>query len=114
MEKIKTERIARKLTKAEQMRLKQQREQVAAELPDLIARDRLRKEAREELTLSGELRRAVHDSTLSLTAIAARVGVAPLILDEFLSGERTLRSDMMDRLAEAVGFVRPNGRHTVK
>jgi transcriptional regulator with XRE-family HTH domain len=63
----------------------------------------MRKEAREEATLSGELRRAVHASDLSLSALAARVGVSPLTLDDFLTGERTLGSDVIDRLADVLG-----------
>src|SRR5882672_4050416 len=106
MQKMKIKRMSRKLTRAEEKRLRRHRQQVAAELPDLIERDRLRKEAREETTLSGELRRAVHSTALSLTAIAARAGISPMLLDDFLTGERTLRSDVMDRLAEIVGFVR--------
>jgi len=49
------------------------------------------------------LRRAVHASELSLSAIATQAGITPLLLDEFLTGERTLRSDVMDRLAGALG-----------
>ena len=98
-------RITRELTPEEQSRLVRYREQIAAELPDLAARDRMRKEAREEMTLSGELRRAVHDCPLSLTAIAECTGVSPLALDEFLTGERTLRSDVLDRLAHILGYV---------
>jgi plasmid maintenance system antidote protein VapI len=64
----------------------------------------LRKEARDEATLSGELRRAIHTSALSLAEIAAQMGVAPIALDEFLTGERTLRSDVLDRLAAALGY----------
>ncbi len=88
----------------DQERLRREREQVTQELPELIARDRLRKEASEEATLSGELRRAVHASSLSLTQIAVQVGIPALSLDEFLTGERTLRSDVMDRLAKALGY----------
>ena len=73
----------------------------------MTARDQLRKEAREEATLSGDLRRAIHASPLSLTAIAAQVGISPLLLDEFLTGERTLRSDVMDRLAGVLGYGLP-------
>ena len=69
----------------------------------MAARDQMRKEAREEATLSGQLRRAIHASELPLSAIAAQAAVAPLLLDEFLTGERTLRSDVMDRLAGALG-----------
>lgn len=98
-------RITRELTPEEQDRLRRQREQIASELPDLIERDRMRKEAGEEVTLSGELRRAVHTSPLSLSALAERAGISPLTLDEFLTGERTLRSDVLDRLACVLGYV---------
>jgi transcriptional regulator with XRE-family HTH domain len=65
----------------------------------------MRKEARDEVTASGELRRAVHASSLSLAVIAQRVGVTPLALDEFLTGERTLRTDVLDRLAGVLSYV---------
>lgn len=97
-------RVVRELTPAERERLERHREAVAQELPDLAARDQLRKEAHDEPTLSGELRRAVHGCEQSLTVIAAQSGITPLQLDEFLTGERTLRSDVLDRLAQAVGF----------
>ena len=104
-----TDPIARRVTRAlspeEQGRLRRQRADIASELPDLIERDRLRDEARMEPTLSGELRRAVHASSLTLSIIAERTGIPPLMLDEFLTGERTLRSDVLDRLANALGFV---------
>lgn len=97
-------RFTRALTDSEQDRLTRYRAQIAAELPDLQARDQLRKEAREEPTLSGELRRAVHSCELSLAQVATQTGISPLVLDEFLTGERTLRSDVLDRLAAAVGY----------
>jgi hypothetical protein len=97
-------RVTRELTLAEKDRLKRSREQVAEELPDMVVRDQLRKEAREESTLSGSLRRAIHASNVSLTTIANRVGVPLVVLDEFLTGERTLRSDVMDRLAKVLGY----------
>jgi len=98
-----SKRILRELTPSEKERLTKYREQVARELPDLQARDQMRKDAREEGTLSGELRRAIHASELSLSEIAARVAVTPLVLDDFLTGERTLRSDVIDRLAGVLG-----------
>jgi hypothetical protein len=98
-------RVTRELTPEEQDRLRRYREQIASELPDLAERDRMRKEAREETTLSGDLRRAVHGSPLSLSMIAERAGISPLALDEFLTGERTLRSDVLDRLAGILGYV---------
>jgi transcriptional regulator with XRE-family HTH domain len=104
MENRQARRITRELTSAEQERLQRQREQITQELPELAARDRMRQEAREEATLSGELRRAIHASELSLAALAARAGITPLWLDDFLTGERTLRSDVLDRLAEVLGY----------
>jgi hypothetical protein len=96
-------RTARELTQAEKVRLERYRQQIAHELPDLQARDQMRKDARDESTLSGELRRAVHDSELSLAEIATRAAVTPIVLDDFLTGERTLRSDVIDRLASVLG-----------
>jgi transcriptional regulator with XRE-family HTH domain len=98
-------RVTRALTPEEQDRLRRQREQIAAELPDLAERDRMRQDARAEATLSGEVRRAIHSSPLSLSTIAERAGIAPLALDEFLTGERTLRSDVLDRVAGVLGYV---------
>jgi hypothetical protein len=97
------------LTPEEQDRLHRNRERIASELPDLAERDRMRKEAREEATISGELRRAIHSSELSLSTIAQRIGITPLALDEFLTGERTLRSDVLDRVAGILGYIlQPN------
>lgn len=65
----------------------------------------MRQEAISEPTLSGEFRRAVHGSSLSLSNIAQRADIPPLLLDEFLTGERNLRSDVLDRHAKVLGFV---------
>ena len=104
MNEPKPKRITRTLTAAQRARLRQQRRFVAAELPELIAGDQACKEAQDEPTLSGELRRAVHTSSRSLEQVAAQAGIAPLVLDEFLTGERTLRSDVLDRLASGLGL----------
>ncbi len=104
MTNLQPRRISGELTVAQRERLEQQQQQIAAELPDLAARDQMRKEAREEMTLSGDLRRAVHDSHLSLSTIAQRIGITPTLLDGFLTGERTLRSDVIDRLAAVLDF----------
>ena len=103
MEKRQARRITRELTAAEQQRAGRHREQIAGELPEMAARDQMRKEARDEATLSGQLRRAIHASPLSLSAIAERAGITPPQLDEFLTGQRTLRSDVIDRLAHVLG-----------
>ena len=104
MQEPEARRVSRNLTPEEHERLRRRRDQVARELPDLARRDQMRKDAREEATLSGELRRAVHASNLPLSTIAKRAGITPLLLDDFLTGERTLRSDIMDRLARALGY----------
>ena len=104
MTEYQVRRVTRELTSAEKDRLQRSRQQVAEELPEMVARDQLRKEAREEATLSGSLRRAIHNSDVALTTISNRVGVPLVVLDEFLTGERTLRSDVMDRLANVLNY----------
>ena len=103
MNKRQAKRVRRELTPSEKERLTKYREEIARELPDLQARDQMRKDAREESTLSGELRRAVHTSELSLAEIAVQVGITLALLDDYLTGERTLRSDVIDRLARLLG-----------
>ena len=97
-------RITRELTEEEKKRLSESREQIIQELPDLQARDQMRKDARDEATLSGDVRRAIHSSDLSLREIATQAGITPIVLDDFLTGERTLRSDVMDRIANVLGY----------
>jgi hypothetical protein len=92
------------LTPAERDRLEKYRIQIVEELPELQLRDQMRKDARDESTLSGELRRAVNASDLSLARIALDAGITPILLDDFLTGERTLRSDVLDRLANVLGY----------
>ncbi|NQT15644.1 MAG: hypothetical protein HQ582_23000 [Planctomycetes bacterium] len=83
--------------------MRRHREEIADELPQMAARDKMRNEARQEATLSGQLRRAIHVSELSLSAIAVAAGITLLELDEFLTAERTLSSDVIDRLAHVLG-----------
>src|SRR5207248_10470562 len=78
------------------------REKIATELPELIERGRLLDEAAAENTLSGHLRRAIHRSGRPLKKIATEVGLDVFALCDFLEGTRTLRSDVLDRLAQAV------------
>ena len=83
--------------------LEQARKEIAAELPDLVARERRMREAAEENTFSGELRRAIHGGDRDLISLAKLVGTTPVHLSEFLAGDRTLRSDVLDRLVSALG-----------
>ncbi|MEX0716312.1 MAG: hypothetical protein WD066_06995 [Planctomycetaceae bacterium] len=82
-------RIHRELTPDERSRLDEARERIAAELPDLMRRNELRKRAAEEDTFSGELRRAIHQSGVPISRIARSAQVTPILLDEFLCGEST-------------------------
>ena len=66
-------------------RIARAREQIAAELPDLIARERQMREAAEEHTFSGELRRAIHRGERDLISLATLVGalaVGSVVTDE--------------------------------
>ncbi len=82
--------------------LRRDREKIATELPELIERGRLLDEAAAENSLSGHLRRAIHRSGRPLKKIAAEAGLDVFVLCDFLEGTRTLRSDVLDRLAQAV------------
>jgi hypothetical protein len=83
--------------------LRRDRERIAAELPELAERGHRLDEAAAENSLSGHLRRALHRSGRPLKTIAAEVGIDVFFLCDFLEGTRTLRSDVLDRLAQAVG-----------
>jgi hypothetical protein len=54
------------------------------------------------------LRRAVIDSGMTRYRISQESGIAESILSRFLSGERRLRSDSIDRLMACLGLeIRP-------
>ncbi|MBA3312301.1 MAG: hypothetical protein M3552_13545 [Planctomycetota bacterium] len=89
----------------ETRRLDRMREQIAAELPELQLKGQRLRDAAEEPTLSGELRQAVHTSDISLMELVRRASIDPLVLDSFLTGDATLPSDAMDRLAAVLGCV---------
>ena len=103
MTMAKPQRIDKRLNATEQQVLEDRQRQIAGELSDLIASDAQRHHASREPTLSGELRRAVHSSGLSLDQLANRCGIAAATLDRFLTGETTLPSDVIDRLADVLG-----------
>ena len=83
--------------------LRRDRELITAELPELRQQGQRLDEAASENSLSGHLRRAIHRSGQPLKKIAAEVGLEVFVLCDFLEGTRTLRSDVLDRLAQAVG-----------
>lgn len=79
--------------------IQRDRESIEQELPELAERDARMREAGEEDTLCGHLRRAVHASRRPLKDIAGEAGITSTMLCDFLEGERTLRSDVLDRIA---------------
>ena len=92
-----------KLTTEQQARLQQQREQIAAERPQLQAKLERIHEAKQEPSFCGQLRQAIHSSGRLITHLAAEAGITTQQLSDFLAGDRTLRSDVLDRLTAAVG-----------
>lgn len=58
---------------------------------------------RRQQTISEKLRRAAGQAKSS-RALALAAGIDPASLRRFVKGERSLRLDKADRLAEALGF----------
>jgi len=104
---VPTPRVIHKFSPEEERRYQSLRAQIAQELPDLVARGRLADEAAVEKTVSGALRRAIHLSPLTIDELGKLAAIDGTWIDEFLTGERTLRSDVLDRLAAALGFDFP-------
>ena len=82
--------------------MKRDRQLIDSELSELAERDARMKEAGDENTLCGHLRRAIHQNQRPLREIATEAGISTTVLCDFLEGERTLRSDVLDRLTQAV------------
>ena len=107
MEKRKPKRIYVKESPISKRQLDKWRAQVADELPDLMRRNKLADEAMKEKTLSGRLRRAIHGFPLSPMKIAENADISWDDLDDFLTGEKPLPSDAIDRLVKAVKLKLP-------
>ena len=73
----------------------------------LIRRNQLAHDARKEKTLSGAIRRAVHAFPLSPMKIAELAEITWRELDDFLTAEKTLPSDAIDRLVKVVRLKLP-------
>ena len=85
--------------------IERDRELIERELPELADRDARMSEAAAEDTLSGHLRQAIHQSRRPLRDVSRDAGISTTVLCDFLEGERTLRSDVLDRLTQAVGVT---------
>jgi pyoverdine/dityrosine biosynthesis protein Dit1 len=107
MEKRKAKRIYVKESAISKRQLEKWRAQIADELPDLIRRNKLADDAMREKTFSGRLRRAIHEFPRSSMKIAETAGISWEDLDDFLTGEKTLPSDAIDRLVRAVKLKLP-------
>jgi len=61
-----------------------------------------RKAAKKARDLSGDLRQAIADSGRTHYAIGKAAGVAPEVIDRFVSGERDIRLATASKLASAL------------
>jgi hypothetical protein len=107
MSEQKPRRIYHRFTPEERARWEQARDAAVALEPILTQKLRRLREAAREVTFSGALRRAIHAHPKPLPIIASEAGVDARHLDEFLTGDRTLRSDTIDRLTQILGFEFP-------
>ncbi|MBI3821880.1 MAG: hypothetical protein HY289_04275 [Planctomycetes bacterium] len=112
MERRKAKRIYAKESLVSNRQLEKWRAQIADELPDLIRRNKLADEAMKERTFSGRLRRAIHAFPRSPIRIAEDTGISWDDLDDFLTGEKPLPSDAIDRLVKAVKLKLPSVKAT--
>ena len=100
MPQSKLRRPTIQLTKEQLRQLRKDRERIAKELPDLVAKHQRICDAAEEQSHSGALRRAIHASKFLLDDLADRAETDLDTLDAFLTGERPLTSDVIDRLTK--------------
>jgi hypothetical protein len=111
MERIKVKgRIHITLTPAQKRELTRVRAKIAKELPDLIRRDQLAHDARKSKTFSGALRRAVHAFPLAPWKVAEKAGIPWIDLEDFLTGEKPLPSDAIDRLIKVLKLKLPTSK----
>jgi hypothetical protein len=100
MKKTPAKRRTVQLTGAQMAELRRDRELIAQELPALIAKHQRLLDAADEPSHSGQLRRAIHSSKILLHELANRAETDMDTLDAFLTGDRPLTSDVIDRLTK--------------
>jgi hypothetical protein len=100
----KKRQIAENLSDAVMKRIRRSRALIAKELPELVEKDQRLHDAMQEHTTSGSLRRAIHSSKILLPDLADHVQTEIDTLDAFLTGERPLTSDIIDRLTKVLGL----------
>jgi len=85
-----------------QNQMRRDREAIEVELPALEESHAQMQEAKQENSICGELRQAIHCSGRLVREIATEAGIPSQQLVEFLEGVRTLRSDVLERILQAV------------
>jgi hypothetical protein len=98
MKPTKARRSTTELTALQLKQLCKDRALIEKELPSLAAKHERLCEAAQEPTRSGALRRAVHASKMLLDHMAHRARTDLDTLNAFLTSDRTLTSDILDRL----------------
>jgi hypothetical protein len=96
--------IADNLSHVVMKRIRRSRALIAKELPELAKKDQCLQEAMKEPTTSGALRRSIHSSKFLLPDLADLAQTDIDTLDAFLTGERPLTSDLIDRLTKILGL----------
>jgi hypothetical protein len=100
-------RIVKTFTAAEKAAWEAAVAEAESEVPETLEYFRKATAAAAEETFSGELRRAihhVHDRQMTLDALLAAAGIPWDALEPFMVGEASLPSDVIDRLAGALGL----------
>ena len=92
----------KKISTELQAQIGRDRQAIEAELPELEEGHARMHEAKQENSICGELRRAIHRSGRLVREIATEAGIPSQQLVEFLEGGRTLRSDVLERILQAV------------
>jgi hypothetical protein len=93
-------RIVAELPTALMKEIHRSRALIAKELPKLVEKGQRLHDAKQEPTMSGALRRAIHTSKILLPDLADRAQADMDTLDAFLTGDRPLNSDVIDRLTK--------------
>lgn len=105
MEQIQWRRIHRDLTPEEEARLDRAlREAEEIDKPDLLAQLPILRAKAAEPTFSGQLRQAIHTSPLPVRFLAEKAGTDSEAIYDFLLGEQSLPSEVIDRLVEVLGY----------
>lgn len=100
MQKKKQRIIVEKLRDSLMKEWRKDCELIINELPDLIVKHQRIRDAAEERSHSGALRRAIHSSKILLHDLADRADTDMTTLDAFLTGTKPLTSDVIDRLTK--------------